>query len=378
MGRKVKQFYLGKKQKNAKIKRYKNIYHRSRFKMAALAVAKYAALAGVLIFVGFYASKPIIGWITADKDKPKEKPTTSSSSSASSTPKPTPPVVVDNSYCYIDYNALYTDQQIAQAVAKAKQAGATHAVIDLKITGGQVTYQSALPQVLDSKVCLAQVFDLKKVTDAFAKEKIKVSAMISAFQDSIYSGYNRQAAVTYGNQEILWLDNAPTNGGKPWLAPGKQATVDYLLAISQEAISMGVSQILLSDAVLPNAQSLAQAYFGFAGDNQSGLQSSIDTISKGVKEKGGEFGVYLTAAYYLPQSIGGVDYKALSADMLFADATLQRVADGAVIGQYTKTAQSTPQQVYDAVYELLSAKNNKFVVVSPEGVQAKTKVTFVK
>ena len=73
-----------------------------------------------------------------------------------------------------------------------------------------------------------------------------------------------------------------------------------------------------------------------------------------------------------------MDYTALTADRYFADASPAGVPDSTAIGDFVKTADSTPQQVCDAVYALLSPTVKNLVPVTDSSVSAKTEITAVK
>ena len=378
--------------KGVKIKRYKTVYGKSPLRLFIEKLLKWVLPIAALVVVGFFVSKPIIGWIV-DSDKPEIKdPVTSSQGDTvpgddvpGDTPADDPvddpvtdpvPEVKARKYYFVSQQNLITSADIAAAVQTVKNAGATYVVVPLKITGGTVTFKT---NVKNAPVW-SGAFDVKAVVDAFAAEDISVAGMVSAYQDNQYIANNRDAAANYVGTTSLWLDDSLANGGKAWLAPGKAPANDYIIALCSEAIDAGVSEIILSDATLPIAYMMDKANFGFGGaSNQEGLQKGINTIGDAVKSKGASFGVYMSSRYYLlGANQANVDYRAIKADTYYADAAPENVANNVSIGSFVKTAGSTDQQVFDAVTAYLSDKVENLVVVSGGSVTTANEITFVR
>ncbi len=378
--------------KGVKIKRYKTVYGKSPLRLWIEKVLKWLLPVAALVVVGFFVSKPIIGWIVGS-DKPEIKdPVTSSQGDmlpgdgptddpVTSDPVDDPvtdpePEVKARKYYFISQQNLITDADIAAAVQTVKNAGATYVVVPLKITGGTVTFKASVKNA----PIWSGAFDVKAVVDAFAAEDIAVAGMVSTYQDNQYIGNVREAAANYVGTTSLWLDDSLANGGKAWLAPGKAPANDYIIALCSEAIDAGVTEIILSDAVLPIAYMMDKANFGFNGaSNQEGLQKGINTIGEAVKSKGAAFGVYMSSRYYLlGANQANVDYRAIKADTYYADAAPENVANNVSIGSFVKTAGSTDQQVFDAVSAYLSEKVENLVVVSGGSVTTDSEITFVR
>ena len=378
--------------KGVKIKRYKTVYGKSPLRLFIEKLLKWVLPIAALVVIGFFVSKPIIGWIV-DSDKPEIKdPVTSSQGDTvpgdditgddpADDPVDDPvtdpvPEVKARKYYFVSQQNLITSADIAAAVQTVKNAGATYVVVPLKITGGTVTFKT---NVKNAPVW-SGAFDVKAVVDAFAAEDISVAGMVSAYQDNQYIANNRDAAANYVGTTSLWLDDSLANGGKAWLAPGKAPANDYIIALCSEAIDAGVSEIILSDATLPIAYMMDKANFGFGGaSNQEGLQKGINTIGDAVKSKGASFGVYMSSRYYLlGANQANVDYRAIKADTYYADAAPENVANNVSIGSFVKTAGSTDQQVFDAVTAYLTDKVENLVVVSGGSVTTASEITFVR
>ena len=378
--------------KGVKIKRYKTVYGKSSLRLLIEKILKWVLPIAALVVVGFFVSKPIIGWIVGSSDPDTKDPVTSSQGDVLSDddptgdpvtddpvtdPEPDPePEVKERKYYFISQQNLITDADIAAAVQTVKNAGATYVVVPLKITGGTVTFKTSVKNA----PVWSGAFDVKAVVDAFAAEDILVAGMVSAYQDNQYIANVREAAANYVGTTSLWLDDSLANGGKAWLAPGKAAANDYIIALCGEAIDAGVAEIILSDAVLPIAYMMDKANFGFDGaSNQEGLQKGIDTIAAAVKNKGAAFGVYMSSRYYLlGANQANVDYRAIKADTYYADAAPENVANNVSVGSFVKTAGSTDQQVFDAVTAYLADKVENLVVVSGGSVTTDSEITFVR
>ena len=354
--------------KGVKIKHYNRSYRVGSRRFILTAVGKWLAVVVLLVAIGFFAGRPVVQWLTTDNTHKEETSSTEQTPETSPEQEEETTQQADRGVVYMcSTTALATDEGIADAVQEAKLQGAGSVAIELKITGGQVLYQSAVLSVTACGAQSASAIDLSKVVQAFAAENIEVLGMVSAYHDNLYARYDRSSATRYDDSDVLWLDNTAQNNGQPWLAPGAEGTDAYLGSICEEIMDMGVKGIILTDAQLPTAVYWEHASTGFESgqSNLDGMQAAIDLLAQRVHAKGGSFSLYYEAQTLLSDSVSGLDYKQLKADTIYVNTQLQT---GTVVGSTTISENTTYQQKADAVQNALSGKVSNMVLSVYTGV----------
>ena len=315
---------MARKDKPIKIKRYKNSMGTST--NAAYKLRRIVpVVAGVVVIVlaGFLLGKPILNMLTAEP-KPSSKPLDTTQTEVSSqpadenqsvvpettpeaTPEPTPgavdtPLVVGENrvYYYADSASLSTTAGFDNVVAKAKAAGATHLVFDVKNTDGTVMYVSQNEYA--SKLLSDKAFDLKAVCDKLAENGITPVARIYTFMDKLISNVERSTAVMYQGTDTRWLDTSAALGGKAWANPASAKMQEYITAITDEVMSMGVKEIIYAAFHTPTGYSLDKRDFGASMEQVlASMKNLYRTLEGKISAKGGRCSLQIEYTAVMPE-----------------------------------------------------------------------------
>jgi hypothetical protein len=155
--------------------------------------------------------------------------------------------------------ALGGNLALDRFIKSAKDSSCDTAVFWLKNAQGRLLYYSELEQAAMGDIMerpySAAAASIAKVKDA----GLRVIVRISCFRDSTAPSELSEAAVRYSkNTKVLWLDDYPDRGGKPWLNPFSREACDYLLGVIREAAALDPDAIELTGVQFPDgAQSLA-------------------------------------------------------------------------------------------------------------------------
>lgn len=264
---------MSKPKKNlGKLKRYKRIFH-TRDQLIRSALAWLAGIAA--LFVVGYAVAPAVldfgthTWYTvvkgrdlsAESSSAPAEPTSEAASEAASdaasqaqqeepAAEPAPePAVTQGNWTFATLAGFSSPEKSAETARQYKENGVHYVVIPLKDSNGYLYYQSALPDA--SKSVAATTIDAAAAASALRAEGLEPVAAVSAFQDPLAPYTNRDMGIHYQDTEYFWLDAAQEAGGKPWLDPWNDSTVNYIAGILSEVKAMGFDTVLLSGMQYP-------------------------------------------------------------------------------------------------------------------------------
>jgi hypothetical protein len=133
------------------------------------------------------------------------------------------------------------------------------AVFVLKTPEGSVLYPSELEEAQEGDILKKQYASAWDSIARAQKAGLKVIVALACFEDSTAPYTLTDAAVRYSQDtRVLWLDDYPDKGGKPWLNPFSAQAQNYLIALVKEVAELGPDAILLTGVQFPSgAQSLA-------------------------------------------------------------------------------------------------------------------------
>ncbi len=355
---------MARNPKPVKIKRYRNSMGSSAQGVAAVKRLIPFILAAVLVVaLGFMLGKPLLGLISGGGDDSSsqtvvssqpEQPESSSQQentdrslpdSSDSTPAVLPGIteVQTRVYYYADASALTTESGVASVIRKMKEKGATHLVFDAKNPDGYVHYASS-NQYASQLAADAQI-DITALVSALKAEKLTPVARIYTFMDKMISTVERSTAVMYRGSDTRWLDTSAALGGKPWANPASPIMQDYIIAITDELLAMGVNEIIYAGFSTPTGYSLDKRDFGATTEQVlAKMQSLIGTLKAKISAKGG----YSTWQF---------EYSAVVADGSYAQYIVhpyQLGAENMII-----TARGSETDVAAATAALTAAENRE-------------------
>ncbi len=310
---------MARNDKPVKIKRYKNTMGgKTQSVAAAKRFIPFIAAGVLLIVLGFVLGKPVINFITGrggstqvegslpgdthrgEELQPAAKPTKAPkpTKQPEATPQPqeilptqqpaTPPVQVaaNSVYYYVNASALTTEAGIDNVISQMKSKGATHLVFDAKNRDGNVHYnsQNEYASQLKSDVQI----DVGLLTNKLKSNGLTAVARVYTFMDKMISTVERSTAVMYRGTETRWLDTSAALGGKAWANPASKIMQDYIIALTDELLALGVSDIIYAGFSTPTGYSLDKRDFG-ASQQQvlANMKNLIVTLQAKISAKGG-------------------------------------------------------------------------------------------
>lgn len=363
-----------------KIKRHKNSMGSSAQGIAAVKRVLPFILAAVLVVaLGFMLGKPLLNFISGagneesssqdtvisrpDTSLPQETDDELLQDSSDSAQTVTPPVTETKTriYYYTDVSALSTENGINTVIANMKNKGATHLVFDAKNPDGNVHYTSANRYA--SQLAAGTLVDIPALVTKLKTEGITPVARIYTFMDKMISTVERSTAVMYLGSDTRWLDTSAALGGKPWANPASKLMQEYIIALTDELLSMGITEIIYAGFSTPTGYSLDKRDFGATTQQVlANMQSLIGTLKAKISAKGGysawqfeysavaedNYAQYIVHPYQLGAENMIVTAKGAEIDVAAASATLLTAENGEDIGEITlwltDNADSAPTQ----------------------------------
>ena len=258
---------------------------------AILSIGFTFLVAGVIGVVGYSVAKPILQYSGAEHSQTQPEETLSSaaaetaapeeSASAAVTETTAAPVQTQAEDGYVlPVSALESKQalQAAAASAREKMPDGKLLVIPLKVSGGEIWYQTSASL---AKSCGAAKgsMTLSEIVDTVTQQGWTPAAQLSLLWDNLLPDADAAAGyrVTDGSR---WLDNTKENGGKAWASPFSTVTVQYLTEITGEVSRAGFSQIWCKDAVFPDFRESDLNYIGESVQNPERSAALVQLVNQ--------------------------------------------------------------------------------------------------
>lgn len=261
-----------------KIKRGRNIYRRRKSKFRSIITTSlWVILIGAIGFVGFSVAGPFIDYLRTKDDNtsdisqwtpPPSEPSADSSADDSEAPsspdKTSEPTTAQEGNIAIEVpvQEVQSEEKLTAFLSRAKTDGYNAVVIQLKDETGLFLYDTSNEIAISANTVGSEM----KLADIVAKikgENLVPIARIHTLKDALNTQYSRDINYQFKDGGTVWLDNAPAKGGKRWISPFNEASVDFICDISDEITNAGFEQIIYSSMVFP---SFHNADYGYIGD----------------------------------------------------------------------------------------------------------------
>ncbi|NLK71273.1 MAG: hypothetical protein GX286_07565 [Clostridiales bacterium] len=157
---------------------------------------------------------------------------------------------------------LSSKSKLSNALLEIKSnTSATSVVVPLKSSGGYINYATGIEDA-GTAGAVKSTLTLDEIISEVKANGLKPVAEISTLADNIYPKMYGDTAFRFENQDILWLDNSPSNGGKPWMSPFSAGTKSYLSRITAEISQAGFDEIICTDISFPYFRNSDLSYIG--------------------------------------------------------------------------------------------------------------------
>lgn len=281
-----------KRKSLGKLKHYKQRSY-ARRGLLRRRILKWVLGLAILFGVGWLVAGPVVDlgtglWYSIKNGRQDAGPAASSTSDpaasgseGASAPESAPPqatpaasttAIVTGDWSYVALSGLSNEEQAAATAADLAGQGVSYAVITLKDAQGYVYYDSQVELAAPSKA--GRLVDAAMAARVFREAGLIPVAGISAFEDPTTPYTDRELAVHYGSQDVIWLNASASAGGVPWLDPTDTAARQYIADLIAEIKGLGFDQFLLSGVQFPSGYSLEGAGY------DAGLATEIDKTAQ--------------------------------------------------------------------------------------------------
>lgn len=337
-----------------KIKRHKRIYRRSAGSILARVAAIVAAVA-VLFGLGWALYGPVSDWISQKQKEPTQQqemvPGASASEPAAQPQQqePAPPAaepeqpseLTSSKTAYLNNQTVADPQAFSQALQQAVEQGYDSILFDLKSQDGTVHYTIDYNEPVNARVTAEHPIDLQQTAQQILDAGLMPVASIYTFHDNIYPLADNSASTYYMDSDVLWVDDAPDKGGKPWIDPFTQSGQDYIRHIIDDAIEAGFQKIILQEVQFPEGYSLDMIDYGThaSDDKHAFLAQYIEQMTAYAAQQGVELSAMFPSSRLLGANTAMYfgDPAALVGERAVADLRIQSFGSG-----FTTEAVSIP------------------------------------
>ena len=249
--------------------------------MKILKVIFTLVILAALVFLGYSIAKPIFNYIndkggvnSAEETKPwtppvqtetaPEETTVSENVTEETTVTEPEQENVTNGFSAfsIPAAALESEQALTEALNSAKEGGYTAVSVTLKAEGGKIYYSTASEMALLSEDAVSGTMKAEQIAALIRDSGFTPVAYVNLLEDNNRYGESRKGAYRIASDDSTWLDNAPANGGKPWLSPFDTDTQSYAAFISNEISGAGFEYVIFDGLMFPSFRNSDLGYIG--------------------------------------------------------------------------------------------------------------------
>ena len=349
-----------------KIKKHKNIYSSRKNNKNLKKVFLWIFMFFLLFAVGFFGASSLIGLLTKDLKNPAPDTSSGDLSAASSLPDSSsslPEAPKTRGIRFMPADIMADPEKTDEFIADAKLSGFDTVAVPAKLSGGQLTYSSAVPTAKDA----SGTAEIAEIADKIRQAGMKPAATVSAFKDSLAPVTNRDAAVKYKpDLRYIWYDgNRSDPAAKPWLNPASAEATGYISDIIAELTSFGFAEIILSDVQFPIGQGMNLAWYT-SNDAALDRQKVLSDFISGLRGQypAAEFSLQLPLLEALEDKdnaiLYGVNPILLPCDKIYADLTFDGISDIKTDDE-PRPIGNTAADVLD-VWQMLNQKSGKTVI----------------
>ncbi|NLP26894.1 MAG: hypothetical protein GX365_06060 [Clostridiales bacterium] len=180
----------------------------------------------------------------------------------------------------LNVDDLSSKSKLSSAISNIKtNTNATSVIVPLKSKGGYLNYSTGIEDAVTAGV-VNSTLSLNEIITEINTYGLKPIAEISVLADNIYPRMYGDTAYRFENQETLWLDNSPSNGGKPWMSAFSAGTRSYLSRITNEISEAGFKEIICTDISFPLFRTSDLGYVGSKVKSETRYLALVDVANQ--------------------------------------------------------------------------------------------------
>ena len=174
----------------------------------------------------------------------------------------------------LNADALANADTLKSAVSRAKSQGYTEVVVELKSQGGVLNYNSTNATAIKANA-VKGILSASEIVKIIKEAGLNPVAKMSVLQDYLSPHADINIGYLFANGVGQWLDNKPSNGGKPWMSPFSKTAESYTNELVTEISKAGFTRIIATDLVFPNFYETDLDYIGESVKNKNRYKSLI-------------------------------------------------------------------------------------------------------
>lgn len=349
---------MARRKRGRKIKHTKSLYRRKKsLARRVLSVVIIIVIMAGLGFLGYSIAPPIIKFFKGlgkeNKDSSSQvwtPPEVTSSLTDSSEADNSKPDININAKSYtIPKESLLSEQSLKDAISVAKNNGYTEIVAPLKIQGGEIYFNTQNAIAVNGKA-VKGTLTAADIVRIIKESGLTPVAQMSILYDNLAPRADYHIGYQFENEETMWLDNSPQNGGKPWMSPFSEQAKVYISQLIGEVGNAGFTKLITTDYVFPRFLDSDLNYIGaiVKDPNRNNALTSFAQFVKTEAEKYNMQTVLVvsavevmsgTSSVLIPDNLKGItissqiDIVTLPANITLKDGT---VVDLSTLGVYDK------------------------------------------
>lgn len=357
-----------------RIKRTRPLYRRRRSKVKTIiGTIVFVLLAATLVVVGYsvgdtivdyFKNKPDIqnsSWSPESTDSQSQNSGSTSSDDSSSEPSEVP---IKSQYAYVyqlPENAVLSLDTLNSELDKAVSAKAEGVIVTLKNDLNGILYKSEKYNAPEERA-----LTLEQIVSAIKAKNLTPQARIGTLKDHISMGNIPALNYIFKDDVYTWLDNAPEAGGKPWINPFNNESVEFISNLAQEISIAGFEEVYCKDLIFPNFMDYDYTVLANIGDSSKRVLA-LQTVANYVYEKVGERTyIEVSASQFMNDGafyLGNAEVISANASSLKAKVSLK--VESSLLGQKVLRKNDTEITMPSSYIELVKSIANELVKVVP-------------
>ena len=212
------------------------------------------------------------------------------------------------------------------------ESGYNAVAVEMKGFNGTFQYSS---RYAASKALATDAVSQTQVTEALsaAGEDLNLVAQVGCFHDSFHAFADMTGSGICQSGGYIWYDDLRSH----WMDPAKEGTRTYMAQVANECVSMGFTEILLTDFTYPTTGDLSQIDYSHLTVTKSEALTGFLTSLRESLPEGVKLSVELTEEQILggADETSGVDAAAIAplVDRIYLPSLSDEAAVREVVGQ---------------------------------------------
>ncbi len=240
-------------------------YHPMRSAFSMVLMSLFLVFFGI---VGFNVAGPLVTRLQAEAKKPTTTPdpyvftTTTPPVSAVTTATVTTQIRMTDTMpvmqqeplrlaLYLNANCVSDLDKLSAALSEASAAGYTAAVLPLRLEGGALQYSTKSELANECHATNEELPTLAEIAAKIAAADMAPIARIETISDTLVPTVQPKAGYHLKDSDQLWLDDSAAAGGKAWMSPFSEISLNYLQELTAEIVTSGFERVICSGIHYP-------------------------------------------------------------------------------------------------------------------------------